>query len=572
MTGPSGPSDSRDSTGPGSSPAVPPAIPAAERPITIAIVAMGGEGGGVLADWLLDLAEQAGWHAQTTSVPGVAQRTGTTLYYLEMFPGEAPGAHGRAPVLALMPTAGEVDLAVASELMEAGRAVQRGLVTPERTTLVASTHRVYSMTEKMAMGDGRVDAGKLVAACRSAARECVLADFAALAQASGSLISAALFGAIAATGRLPFARDAFTAAITRGGVGVATSLAAFEAGYGRAAALRLDEAVSADPSAGPSPPGLPPDPPPDPPPGVGPALVDLVDEARRRLPAALLPTAIHSLRRLADYQDVAYAAEYLDRLRPFLGPSAPPIVAPASPAGADPGTGRPGDGGDQPDGWLEDLMRHLALWMSYEDTIRVADLKTRPSRLRRVADEVGLQAGQVLEIDEFLHPRVEEIADVLPASLGRRLLASAPARAMVARLAGSGRIVRTTSLRGYRPLFAVSRLRPWRRASLRHQRETAAIDHWLRTIAALRATDPALALEVIRNQRLVKGYSDTHARGLRHYQRLLQALPVLQQRAGAASMMRALREAALADESGAQLAALLAQLPAGAPGPAQASA
>ena len=572
MTGPSDSSDSSDSTGPGSSPAVPPAIPAAERPITIAIVAMGGEGGGVLADWLLDLAEQAGWHAQTTSVPGVAQRTGTTLYYLEIFPGDAPGANGRAPVLALMPTAGEVDLAVASELMEAGRAVQRGLVTPERTTLVASTHRVYSMTEKMAMGDGRVDAGKLVAACRSAARECVLADFAALAQASGSLISAALFGAIAATGRLPFARDAFTAAITRGGVGVATSLAAFEAGYGRAAALRLDEAVSADPPAGASPPDLLPDPPPDPLPGVGPALGDLVDEARRRLPAALLPTAIHSLRRLADYQDVAYAAEYLDRLRPFLGPSAPPIVAPASPAGADPGTGRPGDGGDQPDGWLEDLMRHLALWMSYEDTIRVADLKTRPSRLRRVADEVGLQAGQVLEIDEFLHPRVEEIADVLPASLGRRLLASAPARAMVARLAGSGRIVRTTSLRGYLPLFAVSRLRPWRRASLRHQRETAAIDHWLRTIAALRATDPALALEVIRNQRLVKGYSDTHARGLRHYQRLLQALPVLQQRAGAASMMRALREAALADESGAQLAALLAQLPAGAPGPAQASA
>ena len=527
-------------TGQTGSPAAPRAIPAAVRPITIAIVAMGGEGGGVLADWLLDLAEQAGWHAQTTSVPGVAQRTGTTLYYLEIFPGDAPGANGRAPVLALMPTAGEIDLAVASELMEAGRAVQRGLVTPERTTLVASTHRVYSMTEKMAMGDGRVDAGKLVAACRTAARECVLADFAALAQASGSLISAALFGAIAATGRLPFPRDAFTAAITRGGVGVATSLAAFEAGYRQATALRLEEAVPTDASAGASPPGPLPD--------VGPALAGLVDEARRRLPAALLPTAIHSLRRLADYQDVAYAAEYLDRLRPFLAPA------------------------DQPDGWLEDLMRHLALWMSYEDTIRVADLKTRPSRLRRVAEEVGLQAGQVLEIDEFLHPRVEEIADVLPAPLGRRLLASAPARVVVARLAGSGRIVRTTSLRGYLPLFAVSRLRPWRRASLRHQRETAAIDHWLRTIAALRAADPALALEVIRNQRLVKGYSDTHARGLRHYQRLLQALPALRQRAGAASMMRALREAALADESGAQLAALLAQLPAEAEAPGQAPA
>jgi hypothetical protein len=109
--------------------------------------------------------------------------------------------------------------------------------------------------------------------------------------------------------------------------------------------------------------------------------------------------------------------------------------------------------------------------MTYEDTIRVADLKTRPSRLARVAQEVGLQPGQVMEIDEFLHPRVEEIADVLPAALGRRVLASGLARGLVGRLAGSGRIVRTTSLRGYLQLFAVSRLRPWRRASLRHRRE-----------------------------------------------------------------------------------------------------
>ena len=46
------------------------------KPITIAILAMGGEGGGVLSDWLVDLAEHHGYQAQTTSVPGVAQRTG----------------------------------------------------------------------------------------------------------------------------------------------------------------------------------------------------------------------------------------------------------------------------------------------------------------------------------------------------------------------------------------------------------------------------------------------------------------------------------------------------------------
>src|SRR5438874_10002283 len=113
------------------------------RPITIAVVALGGEGGGVLADWIVDLAEHGGYLAQATSVPGVAQRTGATIYYVELFPRADAEAAGLAPVLALMPMPGDVDIVLASELMEAARAVQRGLVTPERTTLIASTHRVW---------------------------------------------------------------------------------------------------------------------------------------------------------------------------------------------------------------------------------------------------------------------------------------------------------------------------------------------------------------------------------------------------------------------------------------------
>src|SRR5215471_7501289 len=133
------------------------------QPIKIAILAMGGEGGGVLADWIVDLGEHNGYIAQTTSVPGVAQRTGATIYYVELFPREVAERAGRMPVLALMPTPGDLDVVLASELMEAGRAVQRGLVTPDRTTLVSSTHRVYSIAEKSAMGDGRVDSAELIA-------------------------------------------------------------------------------------------------------------------------------------------------------------------------------------------------------------------------------------------------------------------------------------------------------------------------------------------------------------------------------------------------------------------------
>src|SRR5918912_810743 len=121
------------------------------QPIKIAILAMGGEGGGVLADWIVDLGEHNGYIAQTTSVPGVAQRTGATIYYVEMFPKAEAERDGGTPVLALMPLPGDVDVVLASELMEAGRAVQRGLVTPDRTTLIASSHRVFAISEKTAL-------------------------------------------------------------------------------------------------------------------------------------------------------------------------------------------------------------------------------------------------------------------------------------------------------------------------------------------------------------------------------------------------------------------------------------
>src|SRR5437588_2092732 len=193
------------------------------RPITIAVVALGGEGGGVLADWIVDLAEHAGYLAQATSVPGVAQRTGATIYYVELFPKSAAQAAGRDPVLALMPMPGDVDVVLASELMEAGRAVERGFVTPDKTLLIASTHRVFAMTERIALADGRVDSAALFAACRDAARQFIAFDMAALADATGSVLSAVLLGALAGASALPFPRGAFEAAIRRAGVGVERS-------------------------------------------------------------------------------------------------------------------------------------------------------------------------------------------------------------------------------------------------------------------------------------------------------------------------------------------------------------
>ena len=492
------------------------------RSITIAILAMGGEGGGVLADWLVDLAEHNGYFAQTTSVPGVAQRTGATVYYLEMFP-EAATPTGSMPVMALSPVPGEVDVVLASELMEAGRALQRGLVSPARTTLIASTHRVYSMTERTAMGDGRVDADKLIAGAQAAAKKWIHADFAQLADQTGSLIAPALYGALAASGSLPFSREQFEATITRGGVGVSTSLKAFTAGFGAALAGQASAVNPPEVRATPK---------------AGARLTGLAERIRTNFPPSNHVTLVAGITRMADYQDVAYAARYLDHLMPLVR-ALPQDSATAQEL-------------------LDETARHLALWMSYEDTVRVADLKTRRTRFSRVGDEVKISPTQHLGINEFLHPRIEEIADTLPAAWGRWLLKTSWAQALLRPFTSKGRVVQTSSIRGYLLLYCIAALRPLRPQSLRFGIEQQRISDWLKSIVELAPEQPELALEVARTQRLVKGYGDTHARGWGNYQRIMAKLPQLQAMPQGAAQLQALSRAALADDSGQALEHMLA--------------
>jgi indolepyruvate ferredoxin oxidoreductase beta subunit len=512
--------------------AAPPASLPTRTPkaITIAILAMGGEGGGVLADWIVDLAEHSGYRAQTTSVPGVAQRTGSTIYYLEIFPEEEVQAAGKEPILALMPVPGEVDIVLASELMEAGRAIQRGLVTPDRTTLIASTNRVYSMTEKTAITDGRVDSAKMIEASNAAAKTFVHGDFARIAEDTRSVISASLFGALAGTGALPFRREQFEDAIRKGGVGVQSSLAAFTAGFRAAREPAAIEIGKTEFSRG----------------KVGSRLQQLAARIENEFPAASREILLAGIERVADFQDVAYANEYLKRLETIRDLDA--------------------KFGRSDFTLLSETARYLALWMSYEDAPRVADLKIRRTRFDRVHQDARVEPAQMLQIKEFLHPRVQEIADMVPAPLGRWLLRSKLMRRLTEAITGNGKIVETTSLGGYLQLYMVAGMRRWRRKSLRFQKEQKAIAEWLALITRTAPEDSTLALEIAECPRMVKGYGDTHAQGEKHYEAVMAALPKLRGKSDAAARLRKLREAALADDTGEKLSTALAAE--GASGPA----
>ena len=494
----------------------PAAVPGYSGIIKLAILAVGGQGGGVLTNWILDVAEANGYVAQSTSVPGVAQRTGATIYYIEMLPES-----DQQPVLALLPSPGDVDIVVAAELMEAGRAVTRGLVTPDRTTLIASSHRMYAVSEKVVPGDGVVGGAPVRQTLAKTAKEVVCHDLAAVADRHGAHISASLFGALAGSAALPFARAQFEETIRASGRGVDASLKAFGAAYDLATGAVVEEAA---PSNGGDIPGV----------SKQPVASGLKAGWRalaakiEALPEPAQDMARVGLRHVVDYQDLAYGEEYLRHLQ----------VAAAK--------DREHDGTQHDFAFTTAAAKHVANAMCYDDVIRVADLKTRASRMRRVRYDVEAPDEMVVHVTEYMHPRVEEVIGTMPPALGRFVKRRGWLYRFIENRCRKGRRWRSDALLPFLGLYALGGLRRWRRSLQRHQDEVAHRDAWLERATGYLDRNYALAVEVVNARRLIKGYSDTRARGLSKFDRVVEAVALVEDRDDAADWARRLMTAALA--------------------------
>lgn len=498
-----------------------------ERPLSVAILAMGGQGGGVLTDWIVAVAEANGWHAQSTSVPGVAQRTGATLYYIEMLPPRG----GQTPVLALLPAPGDVDVVIAAELMEAGRSILRGLVTPARTLLITSTHRAYAVAEKEKPGEAIGDPQAVNAATGIAARRVIAFDMDQAAKHSGTVISSPILGALAGSGALPFARQSFEAVIAAGGKGAEASLKGFSAGFARATDNELPAARIAPPKVAA---GLPD--------SLGSPVLDQLLARIGRLPAPAQTMALAGLKRVIDFQDIAYGSAYLDRLDA--------LRALDEKAG----------GGAQGHAFTVAAAKYLAGAMAYDDVIGVADLKTRSARFARIATDMGSGEDDPLYLTEFMHPRGEEIVSLLPLRWGRWVKARPGLMQRIDGLVNRSRKIETATIRGFLQLSAVAALRRFRRKLLRHADEMAHVEKWLALAAQHIGSNYGLATGIISARRLIKGYSDTHERGLSKFDRVLSAVPLLAARDDAGTWMNRLVTAALKDEDGQALEGVLKTL------------
>jgi indolepyruvate ferredoxin oxidoreductase beta subunit len=494
------------------------------------IAALGGEGGGVLTDWIVSAAAEVGFPVQSTSIPGVAQRTGATTYYIEILPTPAHDLEGKRPVLALAPGVGDIDLAVASELLEAARTVAAGFVTPERTQVIASTSRAYAVDEKIAMGDGRLDSNRLVEAVTAHAQDTIFIDMAALAKESGSVVSAVMLGAMAASDRLPLSPAQLEAAIRADGKAVEANLRGFRAGLNSARA------------------NVAPAQPPKPVSRASATLAALEQDVTRAIPEPARDIALEGVRRLTAYQSADYAWLYLARLKPI--------------AEADAGAGMQGR-------LLREVARHLALRMSFEDVVRVAEAKIAPERLARIArEELGV-TDEPFSVHDFLKPGIEELTQLLPPLVARPTLRIAEKKGWLGRLY-FGMQIQTTSVSGFLRFLALAKLRGLRPCGIRYKDEQAQIESWLRLVREAAARAGELALEVAECARLIKGYGDTHARGLKNYAAIEERVirPALQ---GSLDLSRAVdatasaRTAALADPDGESLARCFAEIESRAP-------
>jgi len=481
--------------------------------IKLAIMAVGGQGGGVLTSWIEALARAQDYACQATSVAGVAQRTGATIYYIEMAPRGVS-----TPIFSLAPAPGDVDILIAAEMMEAGRAIMRGFVTPDRTTLIASTHRALAVSEKTVPGDGIASSDEVKAAAEIAADQLIMLDLDRVATENGSVISSALFGALAGSGALPFPRAAFEAAIQASKKSVETSLQAFGAAYERAQLGDADPVAKRPPSSGvvtlKGPDKLM---------KAGQVLMDRIE----KLPAPAQQMAQLGLRKVVQFQDVTYGIEYLDHLDLLVALDH-----------------------DNPEYTLSvEAAKYIANAMAYDDIIRVADLKTRRERFERISAEMGAENSPV-KLTEFFHPRAEEIAGMLPADLGAKFEQQPRWMARLDRWFSGSRRIRTHRLGSFLTLYLVGGLRGYRRRTLRHRHEQDHLIHWLAVCRQAAVTDYDLAVELLRSRRLVKGYSDTHARSLSKFDKVLQGAALVQGRQDAAKWVARLREAALQDEQG----------------------
>ena len=450
------------------------------KTLSILITALGGEGGGTLMNWILECARSQKLFVQGTSVPGVAQRTGSTSYYIEIC--DKNFDNEKEPILSLYPKPGRVDIVIASELLEAARVLERGYINPDSTTLITSSSRIYTNLEKSHLADGRFSQEKILNTCKKMSKNFICLDLNTMAVDHSTIVSATMFGALAGSGVLPW-KKTICENIFRDNIFGKNSLSGFNFAYEQVKAnskyittSKINKQLKEDNS------------------------IKIIDDSISNEFSNIINIGKE---RCIDYQNNKYSEVYIERVKKILSvinKEDPKVLSIA-----------------------ENIVRRLALWMTYEDIPRVAQLKIKPDRFKKIKKEINIKSNQILLIQDIFKPGLNEIAAMLPNKIGRWFIKNKKIMIRLP-LIGKGMKINSLTISGFILLKFLSSFRYIRPISLRYKEEQNNIDIWIDNLVLSLNKSLSFTEGLADMPQILKGYGDTWDRGLKKYNKINDAL------------------------------------------------
>jgi hypothetical protein len=209
------------------------------------------------------------------------------------------------------------------------------------------------------------------------------------------------------------------------------------------------------------------------------------------LPDGAAPVVSEGIHRLMDYQGSSYAQLYVDRLRRFIRRR------------------------DVDDAMFGEIARLMAMRMSYEDPIRIAQLKL-------AEHEIGAGDPRVPSTDDIRKFRLDELIGALP------VIVAEPVLDVVEWMGWTHKPVSirfsTKSRWGIRRLKIEAGLRRWRLFSVRYAGERAWVERWLHMISRSLAKQPKAAPAIVQTATMVQGYGDAYRQGLADWHAIIDGL------------------------------------------------
>jgi hypothetical protein len=209
------------------------------------------------------------------------------------------------------------------------------------------------------------------------------------------------------------------------------------------------------------------------------------------LPDTAVPDVSEGIHRLMDYQGASYAQLYVDRVRRFVGRQ-----------GVD-------------EAMLGEIARLMCLRMSYQDPIRIAQLKL--AEHEAAAGDPAVHAADL--IGKF---RLDELIGALPAMVAEPVLDALEwiewtHKPVSIRFSA-------TSRWGIRRLKIEASLRRWRLFSVRYAQERVWVERWLHMIGRSLDKQPKAASAIVQTATMIDGYGDAYRWGLADWHAIIDGL------------------------------------------------